>query len=121
MHLDAQQLTIMLGDPPETIDFQTHFDWEDAVIQIPFDCPDIASTIADLEKQPDRLQNIRKNSIVNSLNRYDSVYRLKEILDKVALEAPLKVLTRETTLKMLAESRLEYKYPSSSINQYSLS
>ncbi len=91
--------TIMLGEPPETIDFQTHFDWADAIIQIPFDCPDIASIITELEKDPERLKNIRINNIKNSLLRHDSVYRLKEIFGKLEIEAITNMTRREDILK----------------------
>lgn len=102
--------TIMLGEPPETTDFQANFGWEDAVIRVPFDCSDIASVITKLDKQPERLQHIRENNVVNSLRRHDSVYRLKEILNKSGLEATPKMLAREDTLNKLAQSYLDHEY-----------
>jgi spore maturation protein CgeB len=102
--------TIMLGEPPETTDFQANFGWEDAVIRVPFDCSDIASVITKLDKQPERLKHIRENNVVNSLRRHDSVYRLKEILNKSGLEATPKMLAREDTLNKLAQSYLDHEY-----------
>jgi hypothetical protein len=51
--------------------FEKNFDWSDAVIEIPFDC----SNIADLDAQLDHQERIRTNNIVNSLLRHDWVYR----------------------------------------------
>ena len=96
--------TVMLGEHPTHEEFYKHFDWQDAVIKIPFDAPDIGDLIAELDEQPERLARIRKDNVVNSLLRHDFVYRWQEILAKVGLKPTPKMLSRETALSKLAWS-----------------
>jgi hypothetical protein len=95
--------TVMLGDPPENEVFKKHFDWPDSVIRVPFDTPDIAEVLTDLDSQPKRLAKIRKNNVIQSLLRHDWVYRWREILDIVGLEQKPALVAREKRLKKLAE------------------
>lgn len=95
--------TVMIGEPPENEEFRKHFDWPDAVIHMPFDSPDIAKILADLDSQPERLEEIRRNNVVQSLLRHDWVYRWRAILDMFGLEPRPALLTREARLKNLAE------------------
>jgi hypothetical protein len=93
---------IMLGVIPKCQAFKQNFDWEDAVIEIPFDCHDIAEIITDLNGQPERLMGIRTNNIVNSLLRHDWVYRWENILTTVGLNSTPKIAERKAYLKNLA-------------------
>jgi len=95
--------TVMIGDIIENGAFRKHFDWPDAVIRVPFDAPDIAEVLADLDSQSDRLEKIRRNNVVQSLLRHDWVYRWRTILDMVGLEPRPALLIREARLKNLAE------------------
>lgn len=95
--------TVMIGDFIENEAFRKYFDWPDAVIHMPFDTPDIAGILAELDSQPERLAEIRKNNIVQSLLRHDWVYRWKTILDMVGLEPRPALVAREKRLKKLAE------------------
>ena len=95
--------TVMIGASPDSEPFNENFDWADAVIRIPFDEPNIAKVISELDSRPDRLEQIRRNNVVNSLLRHDWVYRWKAILDMAGLK-PLPALTaREDKLKKLAD------------------
>ena len=96
--------TVMLGEHPTHEEFYKHFDWQDAVIRIPFDASEIGNIIAELDEQPERLARIRKDNVVNSLLRHDFVYRWREILNKVDIEPTPKMLARETALSKLAWS-----------------
>jgi hypothetical protein len=95
--------TIMLGVPPKCEVFTQNFNWSDAVIEIPFDCPDISHIIADLNAQPERLAKIRQDNIINSLLRHDWVYRWEKILATVGLDITPQMLKRKAYLKQLAE------------------
>ncbi|NES83961.1 MAG: glycosyltransferase family 1 protein [Moorea sp. SIO2B7] len=95
--------TVMIGDYPDTKMFNQYFDWSDAVIRIPFDAPNIADIIADLDAQPFRLSRIRRDNVVNSLLKHDWVYRWKTILETVDLPVTSKMLSRENYLKDLAQ------------------
>lgn len=95
--------TVMIGEPPENEAFRNNFDWPDAVIKVPFHSPNIAEVLAELDSQPQRLEKIRKNSIIQSLLRHDWVYRWRAILDIVGLKPRPALIAREERLKKLAE------------------
>jgi len=95
--------TVMIGEHPENEAFRKHFDWPDAVIQVPYDTANIAEVLADLDSQPERLERIRKNNIVQCLLRHDWAYRWRAILEMVGLEPRPGLLAREERLRKLAE------------------
>jgi len=95
--------TVMLGEYLQNDAFKNNFDWPDAVIEVPFHSPNIAEVLADLDSQPERLAEIRRNNVVQSLLRHDGVYRWRAILDIVGLEPRPALLAREQRLKELAE------------------
>lgn len=95
--------TVMIGEPRENEEFRKHLDWPDAVIHVPFDAPNIAEILADLDSQPERLEQIRRNNVVQCLLRHDYVYRWKAILDMVGLKPRPALIAREKHLKKLAE------------------
>jgi hypothetical protein len=95
--------TVMLGEHPTTKIFDEQFDWTDAVVHVPLEAPNIADTFAELDSQPERVREARKNNVVQSLLRHDWVYRWKSILDIAGLQ-PLDALAdREERLRNLAE------------------
>jgi len=96
--------TIILGDPPDLDEFRQHFDWADAVIQMPFDAPDVMARIEQLEADPARQARIRKDNATNALLRHDWVHRLRTILDVVGIGPPPRMLAREARLKSLADA-----------------
>ncbi len=95
--------TIMLGVYPKCEGFTQNFEWTDAVIEIPFDCSNIAEIIANLDVQTERLETIRTDNIVNSLLRHDWVYRWENILETVGLNTTPQIQKRKAELKNLAE------------------
>ena len=95
--------TVMIGDPGDNEVFGIHFDWPDAVITVPYDTADIADVLADLDSQPARLARIRKDSIVNCLQRHDWVYRWRTILEMLGLRPKPALLAREKRLAELAK------------------
>lgn len=108
--------TIMLGEQPMTAEFNQCFDWPDAVIQVPFDAPDIADIITELDTQADRIRCIRNNNVAYSLLRHDSVHRLEEILKKVELEPTDVMKQRKSYLEHLAIS-LDPQFASSPVGK----
>ncbi len=95
--------TIMLGVTPRCTAFTQNFDWSNAVIEIPFDCANIADIIADLNQQTDAIDKIRKDNITNSLLRHDWVYRWEKILETVGLDTTPQIQARKATLQNLAQ------------------
>lgn len=95
--------TVMIGEHPETEVFREHFGWPDSVIHVPFDTPDIADILAELDSQPERIQEARKNNIVQSLLRHDWAYRWNTILNIAGLKPGTPLTDRLEYLKNLAE------------------
>jgi hypothetical protein len=95
--------TIMIGAYHVTDAFNQYFGWQDAVIQMPFDMPDIAEFLDELNSQPDRLARVRRDNVVHSLLCHDWLYRWQKILTTVGLKPTLPMLSREARLKELAE------------------
>jgi hypothetical protein len=93
---------VVLGDPPAIEEFRRRFDWPDAVIPMPFDAPDVAERIAELDEDPARQARIRKENAANALLRHDWVHRLRTILEAVGVAAPARMLAREAHLASLA-------------------
>jgi spore maturation protein CgeB len=106
--------TVMIGEYPETEAFSEHFGWPDSVIRTPFDSPDIAEILAELDYQPDRIAEARKNNIVQSLLRHDWAYRWSTILNIAGLKPSPALTDRLEHLKKLAE---EIKSVSAKSNQ----
>jgi hypothetical protein len=96
--------TVMIGEPPENQAFRENFDWPDAVIPMAFDEPDVAKFLKKLDSEPERLSEIRKNGVVQSLLRHDWAYRWRAILDIVGLAPRPALVAREQQLEQLAES-----------------
>lgn len=94
---------VTIGNQTPTSEFQKYFDWEDALISVPADAPNIAEIIADLDSQSDRLERIRRRNISNSLLRHDWVYRWRQILETAGLEITPQIQLREAQLQQRAE------------------
>jgi hypothetical protein len=94
---------VMIGIPPKCEAFTEHFDWTDAVIPIDYDTNNLGELITELDAQPERLHQIRKNNVVNSLLRHDWVYRWEKILEKVGLDITSGMVSRKKYLQYLGE------------------
>ncbi len=95
---------VMVGDPPECLGFDRYMNWPDSVIKLPYDSTDVADFIADLDRQPDRLERIRRDNVVNSLRMHDWVYRWAHMLRVAGLEPTLAMKRRMEKLEELAAS-----------------
>ena len=93
---------VVLGDPPGIEEFRQRFDWPDAVISMPFDAPDVAQRIEELDADPARQARIRKENAANALLRHDWVHRLRTILEAIGVAPPARMLAREAHLQALA-------------------
>ncbi len=95
--------TILLGIPPNCEAFTQNFDWVDAVIPLPPDATNVGEIIAHLDSQPERLNKIRTDNVVNSLLRHDWVYRWEKILAVVDIPISPGMIERKAKLKELAK------------------
>ena len=94
---------VMLGSSPEAPEFAECFDWQDAVVPLPYDSNDVADVLADLRRQPERLARIRADNVRNSLLRHDWVHRWAQVLSDVGLPSTSAVRERTTRLEELSE------------------
>lgn len=92
----------MLGQPPRSMHFQQQFDWPDAVLPMPFDAPHIGELIAELEREPQRLAHISRDSVYNAARRHDWVYRVRAVFEQLGLPVTEGILARESKLAALA-------------------
>lgn len=94
--------TVMLGEPPADAVFRQLFDWPDAVIPVPFDCPHIAELLAELERDPQRLARISLTNAQQAALRHDWVHRLRAVYATLGLPPTGAMLAREERLHALA-------------------
>ncbi|MEL6495217.1 MAG: glycosyltransferase [Cyanobacteria bacterium J06623_7] len=98
--------SVLLGCPPKNKAFEQYFNWDNAVIPIAFDEPSIADTIAELDAQPELLQQIQTNNVVNSLRQHDWVYRWEQVLTQLGLSSTEVMEERKIFLQQLAQAHL---------------
>lgn len=94
--------TAMIGEAPRTDEFKRQFDWPDAVIHLPFDSPDIADILADLNRDPARLQTVRARNVREAARRHDWLYRIQTVFDVLGLEPADGMSARAERLERIA-------------------
>lgn len=95
---------VMIGRPPHSAAYDACFDWPDAVVPTSSDSRQIAALIAELDAQPERMQQVRRTNVVQSLRRHDWVYRWRDVLDRAGLPATSRMVEREARLASLARA-----------------
>jgi len=93
---------VMIGEAPRLDSFSQQFGWPDAVIEVPFDSPDITRILAQLDADPQRLAAIRRNNMVNTALRHDWLHRIRTVFDTFGLPPTPAMLAREQRLQALA-------------------
>jgi hypothetical protein len=93
---------VLLGEPPRSDHFRAQFDWEDAVIRLPFDSPDAVAILESLDADPGRLARIRRENVQQAALRHDWVHRLRTVYETVGLRPTPRMLAREERLRELA-------------------
>ena len=93
---------VMIGSHPVSSDFDESFDWEDAVVPLPYDSTAVADILAELRSQPERQARIRSTNVRQSLLRHDWVHRWQRVLDDGGLPASAAVVERHEQLRVLA-------------------
>lgn len=96
--------TVMIGEPPLSTEFKTQFDWDGAIMPVPFDSPDIASMLAEFDSSPKHLAAIREDNLRNAALRHDWSHRLRTIYDTLGLSPTEKMLGRQRRLESLVAS-----------------
>ncbi len=93
---------VMIGEPPESDDFNSQFDWQDAVVRTPVDSPDIGEFIAQLDADPVRLARIRRTNFCNAALRHDWLHRLRIIYDSCGIPPTPGMDQRQRQLESVA-------------------
>lgn len=92
----------LIGVPPRSPEFRRQFDWPDAVIEIPFDCPDIADRLAALDRDAGRMQRITRENVRQAALRHDWIHRLRTVFETLGLPPSEGMLAREERLRAVA-------------------
>jgi hypothetical protein len=98
---------VMLGEPPRTSEFERQFDWPDAVVRLPFDSPDVGDRLDELDRDPARLERIRRDNVRQAALRHDWVHRLRTVYETLGLRPTPAMLARERRLRALVAPAVE--------------
>jgi hypothetical protein len=101
---------ILIGERPKNDQFEKAFDWEDVVIDLPYDSDQIGALIRELDRQPERQMRIRTQNIVQSLLRHDWAYRWESVLGLAGLEPLAGLLDRKRQLKERSDIIVERQF-----------
>ena len=93
---------VMIGDQPDVESYQRNFDWEDAVIHLPFGDTNVEDLIGELKRQPQRLDDLRRASVSNALRRHDWAHRWRVVLTTIGVESLGGLAVRESGLEELS-------------------
>ena len=93
---------VLLGEPPNTEQFRSQFDWPDAVIRMPFDCPDVGRLLAELDGDPQRLARIGRENARHAALKHDWTHRLENVFATLGLAPTPAMLERRGRLEELA-------------------
>jgi hypothetical protein len=97
---------VMIGEAPRCRQFEEQFDWQDALIEAPFDAPNIRELIETLDADPARIDRIRRANIHNAALRHDWLYRIRDIFSTLRLPPIPNAPAREHRLLSIANSWL---------------
>lgn len=93
---------VMLGEPPNAEQFRSQFGWPDAVIRMPFDCPDVERVLAELDADQERLARIRHENARQAALQHDWNHRLESVFRTVDLNPTPAMRERRGHLDELA-------------------
>jgi len=94
--------TVMIGEPPASDDFKSQFDWEDAIVRLPFNSPDIGGLIAQLDQDPARQARIRRANFCNAALRHDWLHRLRVVYEACGIAPTAGMGERQRQLEAAA-------------------
>lgn len=98
---------VLVGQAPRCEHFDGMFDWPDAVVEVALDGSDIADVLSRLSADPERVREISRRNVVESLLRHDWVYRWKQIFEIAGVTPTQRLQSRELQLRRLAELAVE--------------
>lgn len=102
---------VMLGSAPSCGEFGECFDWPDALIDIPSAPDDIMRVLQELDAQPQRLTQIRRRNMTESLARHDWSHRWETIARAAGLPLGPAFHWRKAKLEEMCRAMLEQAPP----------
>ena len=93
---------LMIGEPPLNEEFKRQFDWPNAIIHMPFECPDIADILAGLNSNPAHLRAIRRRNAREAALRHDWLYQIRIVFDVFGFPYTEEMKARAKYLEQLA-------------------
>lgn len=94
---------VLIGQTPKTPAFERMLPWPEAVIEAPFDAPEIGRLIRKLDADPERVARIRTRNMANSLRMHDWLYRYEDMLAAVGVAGTPAMARRRDQLHGLAD------------------
>jgi hypothetical protein len=93
---------VMIGEPPASDEFKRQFDWEDALVRLPFDSTEIGALLAQLDQDPARQAKIRRANFCNAALRHDWLHRLRVVYDACGMAPTAGMGERQRQLEAAA-------------------
>ena len=94
---------VILGTAPRCADYDVAFDWDDALIHLDPD-GDVISLMAELNRDPERLDTASRRNVSECLRRHDWSHRWASILDELGFEHTPELHERFAAMRALAEA-----------------
>ena len=99
---------VLLGSWHSTPAFDTYFGWEDAVIDLPFECTNVPEILRLLDREADRLREISIRNVKRALEGYDHAHRWGTVVDRLGLSQGYHMTRRQ---EELVRKRNGFEYP----------
>ena len=101
---------ILVGERPSVPAFDQDFDWQDAVVHLPYNSDDPTQLLELLSDGP-RMQSIHQRNAIQSLLRHDWAYRWRDMLAAMAMPLSRQLQQRiqscEDAAELIAATNLE--------------
>jgi hypothetical protein len=99
---------ILLGSWKSTPAFEKYLGWEDAVIEMPFECSNPSELLRSLDNQADRLREISIRNVRRALEAHDHVHLWNAVVDRLQLPEAYRMRQRQ---EEVAQRLSSFGYP----------
>lgn len=104
--------TVMVGEAPRTEEFRRQFDWQDALIEMPFDTEAVGAVLSEIHGNSDRVRAIRRRNVRAAARRHDWLHRLEVVFASLGLAPTREMLERAQLLERIAARADDASRPS---------
>lgn len=106
---------VLLGEPPRSAEFRRQFDWQGAIVYMPFDCPKVGDILARLDSDPASVARIRSENVYHAAMRHDWLHRVRTVFDVTGTAPTEAMKVRDEKLRAIATLASQALARSSSI------